>query len=59
MSLSLSVTCDTVDNFLLPVKSARLGFYGVSSWRSSSPSGLVNSVTSWAYPFEGLLITSR
>lgn len=28
MLLSLSVTCDTVDNFFLPVKSALLGFRG-------------------------------
>ena len=58
MLLSLSVTCDTVDNFFLPVKSALLGFCGVSSWCSSSPSALVNSITSWAYPCEAVLITS-
>lgn len=30
----------------------------VSSWSSSRPSPLVNSVTSWAYSCEGVLITS-
>lgn len=29
----------------------------MSSWCSSYPSGLLNSIISWAYPFEGLLIT--
>lgn len=27
------------------------------SWCSSYPHGLLNSITSWAYSFEGLLIT--
>lgn len=53
----LSATSDTVDNFLLLVRSASLGFSDSKFSRSSYPSGLLNSITSQAYPFERLLVT--
>lgn len=53
----LSATFDTVDNFLLLVRSASLGFSDSKFSRSSYPSGLLNSITSQAYPFERLLVT--
>lgn len=46
------LTTSSFQSDLLPVASLTR-----FSWSSCYPSGLLNSMTSWEYPFEGLLIT--
>lgn len=52
----LSATSDTVDNFLLLVRSASLGFSDSKFSGSSYPSWFLNSITSQVYSFERLLV---